>query len=396
MKKVPFLDLQTQYQGIRNEINQAIQQVLDDSAYISGPYVESFENDFANFCRCQHAVGTSNGTSALWMCLQGLGIGPGDEVITVPNTFIATAEAISFSGARPVFVDVDERSYTMDPDLLEKAITPKTKAIIPVHLFGQPADMDPIMELAERYKLYVIEDACQAHGAEYKGRSAGTIGDMGCFSFYPGKNLGAYGEAGAAITGNRELAEKIRQLRDHGQTRKYHHAVIGWNGRMDGIQGAVLSVKLKYLARWTEARRNVAEQYGRLLRDFDAVIIPVEMDYAKHVYHIYPVRVKNRDEVAARLANRGITCMIHYPVPIHLQEAYRHFGLQKGSFPVSERCAEEFLSLPMFPELTGEQVEYVVQELRNNCRICSACKVALPPPEGSVWNRTLFLPVLIS
>ncbi|MHC1696756.1 MAG: DegT/DnrJ/EryC1/StrS family aminotransferase [Geobacteraceae bacterium] len=372
MKQVPFLDLQTQYQGIRNEINQAIQQVLDDSAYISGPYVESFENDFANFCRCQHAIGTSNGTSALWMALAALGIGPGDQVITVPNTFIATAEAISFSGAQPVFVDVDERSYTMDPALLEKAITPKTKAIIPVHLFGQSADMDPIMEIAERYKLFVIEDACQAHGAEYKGRSAGTIGDAGCFSFYPGKNLGAYGEAGAAITGNRELAEKIRQLRDHGQTRKYHHEVIGWNGRMDGIQGAVLSVKLKYLARWNEARRKIAEQYGRLLRGFDALIIPVEMDYAKHVYHIYPVRVKNRDKVATRLASRGITCMIHYPVPINLQEAYRHFGLQKGSFPVSERCAEEFLSLPMYPELSGEQVEYVAQELRNNCRTCSA------------------------
>ncbi|MGA7828358.1 MAG: DegT/DnrJ/EryC1/StrS family aminotransferase [Geobacteraceae bacterium] len=372
MKKVPFLDLQTQYRRIRNEITQAIQNVLDDSAYISGPYVENFEKEFAYFCSSPQAIGTSNGTSALWMSLLSLGVQPGDEVITTPNTFIATAEAISYSGAKPVFVDVSELNYTMDPVLLEKAITPKTKAVIPVHLFGQPADMDPIMEIARKHDLAVIEDACQAHGAEYRGRSAGTIGDLGCFSFYPGKNLGAYGEAGAVITGNHTLAEKIRQLRDHGQTRKYYHSVVGWNGRMDGIQGAVLSVKLKYLAKWNEARRKNAALYHRLLQDLDGIILPLEMDYAKHVYHIYAVRVKNRDALAAKLANSGINCMIHYPIPVHLQEAYHHLGLKKGSFPVSEKCMEEFLSLPMYPELTEEQIEYVAQELRNIFSISSA------------------------
>lgn len=365
MLKVPFLDLQAQYRVIRNEIGHAIRQVLDDSAFISGPYVEKFEKEFAGFCGCGYAVGTSNGTSALWMTLMGLGVGPGDEVITVPNTFIATAEAISFSGARPVFVDVGERSYTMDPALLERAITPKTKAVIPVHLFGQPADMDPIMEIAARHNLYVVEDACQAHGAEYKGRRAGTIGDAGCFSFYPGKNLGAYGEAGAVVTGNRELADKIRTLRNHGQSRKYYHAVIGWNGRMDGIQGAVLSVKLKYLARWNDARRKNAALYNEMLDNLDEIILPRQMNYARHVYHIYAVRSENRDALIGRLAEKNIACLIHYPLPVHLQEAYRHFGLGKGSFPVTEKCAEQFLSLPMYPELTEEQLEAVADGIRD-------------------------------
>lgn len=365
MLKVPFLDLQVQYRGIRDEVAQAIQQVLDDSAFISGPYVEKFESEFARFCGCRHAAGTSNGTSALWMTLVALGVGPGDEVITVPNTFIATAEAISLSGARPVFVDVDEHSYTMDIALLERAITPKTRAIIPVHLFGQPADMDPIMEIAKKNGLFVVEDACQAHGAEYRGRPAGTIGDAGCFSFYPGKNLGAYGEAGAVITENPALAEKIRTLRDHGQTRKYYHAVVGWNGRMDGIQGAVLSVKLKYLAQWNEARRDNAAIYDGLLGHLDKIILPRQMPYAKHVYHIYAVRVKNRDELARRLAEKNIGCLIHYPLPVHLQDAYSYCGLPKGSFPVAEKCAEQFLSLPMYPELTKEQIETVVDEIKN-------------------------------
>ncbi len=366
MIKVPFLDLQAQYETIRDEIALAIQQVLDSSAFVSGPFVERFEKEFADFCRCTYAAGTSNGTSALWMTLLSLGIGPGDEVITVPNTFIATAEAISFCGAKPVFIDVEEYTCTMNPTLLEKAITPKTKAVIPVHLFGQPANMDPIMEIAQSHNLFVIEDACQAHGAEYKGKSVGTIGDAGCFSFYPGKNLGAYGEAGAVITNNLELAEKIRTLRDHGQSRKYCHVMIGWNGRMDGIQGAVLSVKLKYLARWNDARRNNAALYGDLLEDLDEIILPRQMNYARHVYHIYAVRVKNRDVLSHVLADKGIVCGIHYPLPIHLQEAYRHFGLKRGTCPVAENCAEELLSLPMFPELTRDQIEYVAQELRNN------------------------------
>lgn len=365
MTVVPFLDLKAQYEAMRDEIALAIQNVLDDSAFISGPYVEKFENEFAEFCGCRHAVATSNGTSAIWMVLASLGIGTGDEVITVPNTFIATAEAISMCGATPVFVDVEERSYTMNPALLEKAVTSRTKAIIPVHLFGQPADMKPIMEIAERHNLHVVEDACQAHGSSYNGSPAGSIGVAGCFSFYPGKNLGAYGEAGAVVTGDSGLAEKIRMLRDHGQSRKYFHKIVGWNGRMDGIQGAVLSVKLKYLAGWNEARRSNAAIYDSLLKTVDEVIPPREMDYARHVYHIYAVQAKDRDVLIGRLAGKGITCLIHYPLPIHLQDAYHYLGLKTGDFPVAEKCSGQFLSLPMYPELTREQIENVVGEIKN-------------------------------
>lgn len=374
MPRVPFLDLHTQYDSIRDEIERAIQTVLEDSAFIGGPYVEKFEQEFAEFCGARYAVATSNGTSALWMSLLAAGIGSGDEVITAPNTFIATAEAISHAGARPVFTDVDEISYTMVPDLLEKAITPRTKALIPIHLFGQPADMDPIMAIAERHGLLVIEDACQAHGARYKEKSAGTMGAAGCFSFYPGKNLGAYGEAGAVVTDDGEMAEKIRRLRDHGQLTKYHHAVIGWNGRMDGIQGAILSVKLKHLPRWNEARRTIAAKYHRLLAGFEEITTPREMAYARHVYHIYAIRTKNRDLLAGRLAEQGIACLIHYPQPVHLQDAYRQLGLPRGSFPVAERCAGELLSLPMFPEMTEEQINSVVNGIKDfvsdgQCRI---------------------------
>jgi len=365
MTKVPFLDLHTQYETIRDEIAVAIQQVLDSSAFVGGPFVERFEEEFAGFCGCRYAASVSSGTSALWLTLLSLGIGPGDEVITVPNTFIATAEAISMCGASPVFVDVDEQSYTMNPALLENAVTQKTKAIIPVHLFGQPADLDPIIEFAARHKLYVIEDACQAHGAQYRGRPAGSIGIAGCFSFYPGKNLGAYGEAGAVVTNDPELAKKIRTLRDHGQVRKYHHTMIGWNGRMDGIQGALLSVKLKYLSGWNEARRKNAALYDSLLTEIHGIILPREMDYARHVYHIYAIRTENRDALQGFLAERDINCLIHYPLPIHLQEAYRSLGLKGRNFPISENCAGEFLSLPMYPELAGDQIEQVVREIRN-------------------------------
>lgn len=365
MTKVPFLDLHTQYETIRDEIAAAIQQVLDSSEFVGGPFVERFEEEFAGFCGCRYAAGVSSGTSALWLTFLSLGIGPGDEVITVPNTFIATAEAISMCGARPVFVDVEEQSYTMNPALLEGAVTPRTKAVIPVHLFGQPADMDPIMEFSARHKLHVIEDACQAHGAQYRGRPAGSIGIAGCFSFYPGKNLGAYGEAGAVVTNDPELAKKIRTLRDHGQVRKYHHTMIGWNGRMDGIQGAILSVKQKYLSRWNEARRKNAALYDRLLAKTANISLPREMDYARHVYHIYAIRANNRDALQDFLAERGINCLIHYPLPIHLQDAYRSFGFEGGNFPISENCAGEFLSLPMYPELAGSQIEHVVREIGN-------------------------------
>lgn len=365
MIKVPFLDLKAQYETIADEITIALQKVLDNSAFAGGSFVAQFEKEFAAFCQSESAIGVGSGTAALWAALKGLGIGDGDEVITTPNTFIATAEAISLCCARPVFVDINEQTYNIDPELIEKAITSKTKAIIPVHLYGQMAEMDSIMEIARAHGLYVIEDACQAHGAEYKGRRAGSIGDAGCFSFYPGKNLGAYGEAGAVVTNITELAEKIRVFRDHGQKQKYYHSIIGWNARMDGFQGAVLSVKLKLLPEWNEARRNNARLYNELLAGADGVIIPVEAEYAKHIYHIYAIRAKNRDALINALARKDVFCGIHYPVPLHLQDAYKPLGYSKGSFPVAERCAEELVSLPMFSELTQEQIQKVVKEIRH-------------------------------
>lgn len=365
--RVPFLDLKAQYASIQYEIATAVQQVLDSTAFADGPFVEKFEKDFASFCQCNFAVGVNSGTTALWMALLGLAVGPGDEVITVPNTFIATAEAISFCGAKPVFVDIDEKTYNMNPDLLEAAITPKTRAVIPVHLFGQMADMDPILEIARSAGLFVIEDAAQAHGAEYKGRRAGSIGDVGCFSFYPAKNLGAYGEAGAIVTNNADLAEKMRMFRDHGQRKKYYHSMVGWNARMDGLQAAVLTVKLKYLSTWNEARRKNAQLYNELLSATDNIITPVEADYVKHIYHIYAVRAKNRDALISALAEKDISCGIHYPVPIHLQQAYEFLGYGKGDFPVAEKCANELLSLPIFAELSQEQIKKVSGEIKQYC-----------------------------
>jgi dTDP-4-amino-4,6-dideoxygalactose transaminase len=363
--KVPFLDLKAQYESIKDEVAAAIQQVLDSSAFAGGPFVEQFEKEFASFCQCEHATGVGSGTEALWLSLLALGVGPGDEVITVPNTFIATAEAISFCGAKPVFVDIDEHTHTMNSALLDAAITPQTKAIVPVHMFGQMADMDPIMEIAQSYGLYVIEDACQAHGAEYRGRMAGSIGDAGCFSFYPGKNLGAYGEAGAIVTNNTKLADKVKMLRDHGQPQKYIHAMVGWNARMDGLQGAILSVKLKHLPNWNETRRQNAEIYNRLLSEIDGFILPHEADYAKHVYHIYAIRTSEREKLMNYLAKRRLYCGIHYPVPLHLQEAYRTQNLAEGSFPIAESTATELLSLPMYPELSKEQIEHIVVAIKN-------------------------------
>jgi dTDP-4-amino-4,6-dideoxygalactose transaminase len=362
--QVPFLNLRKAHEPLRDELIAAIQEVIDCSAFAGGPFVAKFEEDFAAFCQSAFAIGVGNGTDALWLSLLAMGIGPGDEVITVPSTFLATAEAISFTGARPVFVDIDEQTYTLNPALLENAITPRTRAIIPVHLFGQPADMDPIMTVARKHGLCVIEDACQAHGAEYKGRAAGSLGETGCFSFYPGKNLGAIGEAGAVVTNNAEVKEKIQMLRDHGQNRKYHHAAIGWNARMDGIQAAALRIKLRHLRAGNAARCEHARHYDQLLGDVDGLVIPKTAPAATHVYHIYAIRVPRRDVVLQTLAGKGIGCGIHYPVPVHLQEAYRFLGYGRGSFPVAERCAEEFLSLPMFPELTPDQVDYVGREVR--------------------------------
>lgn len=362
--KVPFLDLKAHHAGIRAELDRAIAEVIDSGAFAGGPFVAQFEQDFAAFCRTRHAIGLGNGTDALWLALLAGGVGPGDEVITVPSTFMATAEAITYCGAIPTFVDIDERTYTMDPAGLEEALTPRTKAIIPVHLFGQSADMDPILEFARRRGLLVIEDAAQAHGAEYKGKKVGSLGDAGCFSFYPGKNLGALGEAGAVVTNSTELDEKIRVLRDHGQARKYHHTMVGWNCRMDGIQASVLRVKLRRLAHGNELRRQVAARYCDGLRDFDEIVTPFEADYAKHVYHIYAIRVAERDATMRALEAEGIGCGIHYPIPVHLQEAYRSLGHRPGAFAVSERTCAEFISLPMFPELSEAHVEHVVQSVK--------------------------------
>jgi dTDP-4-amino-4,6-dideoxygalactose transaminase len=357
--KVPFLDLKAQVAPIKEEIKAAINEVIDNTAFAGGPFVEKFEKEFAAFCGSKYAVGVGNGTDAIWLALLALGIGEDDEVITAPSTFVATAEAISFAGAAPVFVDIEPDTCNMDPARIEGAITPRTRAIIPVHLFGQPADMDPILEIAKKHNLLVLEDACQAHGALYKGRKAGTMGIAGCFSFYPGKNLGAFGEAGAVVTDDEETAKKIKVLRDHGQPQKYHHDVIGWNGRMDGIQGAVLSVKLKHLEKWNEARRANATKYSTLLAGVDNIRLPVEKDYARHVFHLYAIRDPKRNALMAFLGEKGVATGIHYPVPLHMTKAYEYLNLKTGSFPVAEMAAAEFCSLPMYPELTDDQISYV-------------------------------------
>jgi dTDP-4-amino-4,6-dideoxygalactose transaminase len=362
--KVPFLDLWSQHLPLMSEFNQAIQEVIESSAFAGGRFVTAFEEEFATYGEVPYAIGVGSGTEALWLSLLACGVGSGDEVITVPSTFMATAEAITYCGARPVFVDVDERTYTMNPDALKYALTAKTKAIIPVHLFGQPADMDPILEFGREHGLYVIEDACQAHGATYKGKRVGTFGDTACFSFYPGKNLGAFGEAGAIVTVSSELNEKIRVLRDHGQVRKYFHSTVGWNCRMDGIQAAVLRIKLRQLEAGNQRRRNHAAQYDAGLGEFEGVVTPTTASYARPVYHIYAIRVSNRDETIKCLTDLGIATGIHYPVPVHLQEAYRDLGYTTGAFPVSERCAAEFISLPMYPELTASQVEVVIESVK--------------------------------
>jgi len=352
---VPFLDLKAQYQTIKDEVRPAIDRVLDSCAFVLGDEVAAFEREFAAYCGTSHAVAVNTGTSALHLALLAAKVGPGDEVITVPFTFVATAAAIRYTGARPVFVDIDPISFTMDVRQLEAAITPRTKAIIPVHLYGQPADMDPILDVARRHHLTVIEDAAQAHGADYKGRRVGSLGDMGCFSFYPGKNLGAYGEGGMVVTGNSEYARTIAMMRDWGQSKKYHHVLPGYNYRLEGIQGAVLRVKLRHLEVWTEARRACAARYDALLAD-SGVCTPRALPDRRHVYHIYAIRVRARDAFQQALAAQGIQTGIHYPIPVHLQAAYASLGYRMGDFPHTEKAASEVLSLPMFPELTDDQI----------------------------------------
>ena len=352
---IPFVDLQAQYRALKPEIDAAVLKVLDQAAFILGPAVAAFEKDFAAFCGTREAIGVNSGTSALHLALLAAGVGPGDEVITVPYTFVASVAAIEYAGAKPVLVDVEPDYWTMDPATLEAAITPRTKAIMPVHLYGQPADMDPILEIARRHGIPVIEDAAQAHGSEYKGRRCGSMGLLGCFSFYPGKNLGAYGEGGAVVTGDPALAKRIRLLRAWGEEVRYEHTFKAFNYRMDGVQGAVLGVKLRHLGAWTEARRANAAEYGRQLAG-TSVKPPVERAGCRHVYHLYPVRLAQRDAWRAALGEAGVQTGVHYPIPVHLQPAYRDLGYHAGDFPVSESVSHEVLSLPMFPELTAAQI----------------------------------------
>jgi dTDP-4-amino-4,6-dideoxygalactose transaminase len=355
--QIPLVDLKKQYRGIKDEVLLAIGNALDGMQLFLGKNVQTFESDFAAYCGSKFAVGVGSGTDALHLALVACGVGPGDEVITVSHTFIATVEAIALTGARPVLVDIDPDTYNMDPVQVEKMINKRTKAIIPVHLYGHPADMAPILELARVNKLKVIEDACQAHGAEYDGHRTGSIGDAGCFSFYFTKNLGAYGESGMITTSDPDIAKRCRMLRDHGQDAKYVHAVFGINSRLDEIQAAVLRVKLPHLDEWIEKRRSLASVYDATLPP--SMVKPKEMPWAKHVYHLYVVRTPNRDELRAWLETKGVSTGMHYPIPIHLQEAWRQYGGGRYSLPVTERITKEIISLPMYPELTAEEVRYI-------------------------------------
>lgn len=379
--EVPFMDLKRQYELIKDEIDHALAETIERCAFVAGEKVREFEEHFAQYCGVAHAVGISSGTSALYVALRAMDIGKGDGVITVPYTFIATAEAISMTGARPVFVDISEDSFNMSPIKLEEYIKAhcewndqklalfdkksktKIKAIVPVHLYGQVADMDEINAVAEAYGLQVLEDCAQAHGAEYKGKRSGSLGNAGAFSFYPSKNLGAYGQGGMVVTSDEALAQKARMIIDHGQKERYQHVFEGWNFKMDGMQAAVLDVKLGYLDEWNEDRRQNAQFYTDLLKDLGNVRTPQELPEHKHIYHLYAIRVPDRTSLMAYLKESGVGSAIHYPVPLHLQTAYKHLGYPAGSFPVAEKCAREIVSLPMFPELTKRELEYVCEKV---------------------------------
>jgi dTDP-4-amino-4,6-dideoxygalactose transaminase len=359
---IPLVDLKGQYETIKPEIEAAIRRVIERTAFILGPEVVAFEDEFAAFCEARHAVGVSSGTDALHLALRACEVKAGDEVITSPFTFIATAEAVSMCGARPVFVDIDPRTYNIDPGQIEARITPRTSAIIPVHLYGQPADMDPILEIAHRHHLRVIEDAAQAHGARYKGKRVGTLADIACFSFYPGKNLGAYGDAGAVVTDNDEIAERVRMLRNHGRREKYEHLVEGFGNRLDALQAAILRAKLPHLESWNNRRRELAAQLTTLIAGTEA-ITPFVPEWAEPVWHLYVVRVKDRDRVLAQLKQVGIASGVHYPISLHLQPAYQHLGYCRGSFPHAEMAMDKVLSVPMYPELSEVQIRYITDAL---------------------------------
>jgi len=366
---IPMLDLKAQYAALKPELDAAVLGVLASAQYVLGDEVAAFEREFAAYCGAAHGIAVNSGTSALHLALLAAGVGPGDEVVTVPFTFVATVSAICYIGARPVFVDVEPAGLTMDPARLEAAITPRTKAILPVHLYGQTADMAPIMEIAGRHGIPVVEDACQAHGAEYRGRRAGGIGVSGCFSFYPGKNLGACGEGGMIVASDERQAKTMRMLRDWGQSQRYHHEVKGFNYRMDGIQGAILRVKLRHLDAWTEARRAHAGRYMRALAGSSRARPPAELVGRRHVYHVYAVRTPERDRLRRSLEEAGIQTGLHYPVPVHLQRAHADLGHRAGDFPVSEAAAREMLSLPIFPEMTAQQIAAVVGAMHEDAHV---------------------------
>jgi dTDP-4-amino-4,6-dideoxygalactose transaminase len=361
---IPLVDLKAQYQPLKDDILNRVQEILEGMHLFLGPNVQAFEKEFAAFCGVDCAVGVSDGTTALQLALMACGVEIGDEVVTVSHTFVATAEAIALVGAKPVFVDIDPRTYTIDATQIEERITPRTRAIIPVHLYGQSADMDPIMEIAERCDLWVVEDACQAHGARYKGRRTGGLGHLAAYSFYFSKNLGAYGEGGMVTTDDAELAQKVRMLRDHGSPERYHHEIVGLNGRLDEIQAAVLRAKLPFLDDWNARRRASAAHYAELLAGIDGVIVPEIAAYAEHVFHLYVARVPQRDALRVHLRERGVGSGVHYPIPCHLQKAFQGLGYMAGDLPVTERIVGEIISLPMYPELAAEQRRYVVDAIR--------------------------------
>lgn len=362
---IPFVDLKTQYASIKKEIDTAVSEVISNTAFVGGPFLKAFEEEFASFCGTEHCVGVGNGTDALFVALKALGIAPGDEVITAANSFIATSEAITMAGGKVVFVDVDPDTYNMDVRQVESRITPATRAIIPVHLYGQPADMDPILDLAKKHGLKVVEDAAQAHGGIYKGKNVGALGDVACFSFYPGKNLGAYGDGGALVTDDEDVANKARMFANHGRADKFGHIFEGVNSRLDGIQSAILSVKLKHLNDWSELRRKNAYLYNALLADTD-VTTPVEIDDVRAVYHLYVIRV-NTDKRSAfqeHLKSKGVANGIHYPIALPNLKAYEYLGHSGDDFPVSTKVSGQIVSLPMFPELTEEQISYSVDRIK--------------------------------
>jgi dTDP-4-amino-4,6-dideoxygalactose transaminase len=365
---IPLVDLRAQYLEIKTDIDAAIARVFESGQFVLGDEVAGFEREFAAYSGASEGIAVNTGTSALHLALIAAGVRAGDEVITVPFTFVATVAAIGYIGAKAVFVDIDPKTFTMDPAQIEQAITSRTKAIVPVHLYGQPADMDPIVAIARRHGLVVIEDACQAHGAAYKGRPVGSLGDAAAFSFYPGKNLGAYGEGGMVVSSSESFAREVRMLRDWGSEKKYHHVLRGFNYRMEGLQGAMLRVKLRHLERWTEARRAHARDYAQLLVDA-GVGIPAEADFARHVFHVYAVRTADRQSLQRTMQANGVATGIHYPIPVHLQPAYSDLGYKAGQFPESERAANEVLSLPMYPELSRTKLEMVAAAIRQEAYV---------------------------